>query len=99
MGQTERVEGVQSHLKRGGNSDHGRSDLPDRSRGDDPVLCKGLSGNVIPVLFVTVGFGIIGFLDDYIKIMLHRSEGLTPPQKMLGQFLVTGIFVFYYCTI
>ena len=50
---------------------------------------------IVPVLFVTAGFGIIGFLDDYIKIMLHRSEGLTPPQKMLGQFLVTGIFVFY----
>jgi len=48
------------------------------------------------VLFVTVGFGIIGFLDDYIKIVLHRSEGLTPGQKMLGQLLVTGIFVFYY---
>ena len=51
---------------------------------------------IIPVLFMTVGFGIIGFLDDYIKIVLHRSEGLTPGQKMLGQFVVTGIFVFYY---
>ena len=44
----------------------------------------------------TVGFGIIGFLDDYIKIILHRSEGLTPGQKMFGQFLVTGVFIFYY---
>lgn len=51
---------------------------------------------IIPVLFVTVGFGIIGFLDDYIKIILHRSEGLTPGQKMFGQFLVTGVFIFYY---
>lgn len=36
---------------------------------------------IIPVLFVTVGFGIIGFLDDYIKIILHRSEGLTPDRR------------------
>ena len=43
MGQTERVEGVQSHLKKAGYSDHGRCDLPDCSRSDDPVLCKGLS--------------------------------------------------------
>ncbi len=51
---------------------------------------------IIPILFVTAGFGIIGFLDDYIKIILHRSEGLTPGQKMFGQFLVTGVFVYYY---
>ena len=51
---------------------------------------------IIPVLFVTIGFGLIGFLDDYIKIILHRSEGLTPGQKMFGQFLVTGVFIFYY---
>lgn len=50
---------------------------------------------IIPVLFVTVGFGIIGFLDDYIKIVMRRSEGLNPRQKLAGQFVVTGIFVYY----
>lgn len=50
---------------------------------------------IIPVLFVTVGFGIIGFLDDYIKIVMKRSEGLNPKQKMLGQIVVTGIFAAY----
>ena len=50
---------------------------------------------IIPILFVTVGFGIVGFLDDYIKVVLHRSEGLTPGQKMAGQILVTGIFAWY----
>ena len=50
---------------------------------------------IIPVLFVTVGFGIIGFLDDYIKIVMKRSEGLNPVQKLIGQFIITGIFVYY----
>ena len=50
---------------------------------------------VMPILFVTVGFGIIGFLDDYLKVVLRRSDGLLPWQKMLGQILVTGVFSFY----
>ena len=45
MGQTERVEGVQSHLKKGRNSDNGWSDLSDRCSGYFSVLCKRLSGN------------------------------------------------------
>ena len=50
---------------------------------------------ILPVLFLTLGFGIIGFLDDYIKVVLKRSMGLTPLQKLLGQFIVTGIFAYY----
>lgn len=50
---------------------------------------------IIPVLFVTVGFGIIGFLDDYIKIVMKRSEGLNPKQKLAGQVVITGIFIYY----
>jgi len=52
--------------------------------------------DIIPVLFMTLGFGIIGFLDDYIKVVMKRSLGLRPMQKMLGQFIVTAIFVYYY---
>ena len=50
---------------------------------------------IIPVLFMTVGFGIVGFLDDYIKVVLKRSEGLTPGQKMAGQLVVTAVFAYY----
>jgi len=50
---------------------------------------------IIPVLFVTVGFGIIGFLDDYIKIVMKRSEGLNPKQKLAGQIAITGVFIYY----
>ena len=50
---------------------------------------------IIPVLFLTLGFGIIGFLDDYLKVVLKRSDGLLPWQKFLLQVVLTTIFVFY----
>ena len=50
---------------------------------------------IIPVLFMTVGFGVVGFLDDFIKVVLRRSEGLTPAQKMAGQLVVTAVFAYY----
>ena len=50
---------------------------------------------IIPVLFVTVGFGIIGFLDDYLKVVLRRSDGLLAWQKMLCEIVVTAVFAVY----
>ena len=94
FGQTERDDGPQSHLKKTGTPTMGGLMILAGIIITSLIYVKDYP-QIIPVLFVTAGFGIIGFLDDYIKIMLHRSEGLTPPQKMLGQFLVTGIFVFY----
>lgn len=94
FGQTERDDGPKSHLKKTGTPTMGGLMILAGIIITSLLYVKDYP-RIIPVLFVTAGFGIIGFLDDYIKIMLHRSEGLTPPQKMLGQFLVTGIFVFY----
>ena len=50
---------------------------------------------VMPILFVTLGFGIIGFLDDYLKVVLKRSDGLLAWQKMLCEIAVTGVFAAY----
>ncbi|MDE6186271.1 MAG: phospho-N-acetylmuramoyl-pentapeptide-transferase, partial [Lachnospiraceae bacterium] len=50
---------------------------------------------IAPVLFLTLGFGLIGFLDDYIKVVLQRSMGLRPWQKMFLQIVVTGLFAYY----
>ncbi|MCD8077494.1 MAG: phospho-N-acetylmuramoyl-pentapeptide-transferase [Lachnospiraceae bacterium] len=50
---------------------------------------------IVPVLFMTVGFGVIGFLDDYLKIVMKRSEGLNPKQKMALQIVLTAIFCVY----
>ena len=50
---------------------------------------------ILPILFLTLGFGIIGFIDDYIKVVLKRSMGLRAWQKMVLQIVVTGLFVYY----
>lgn len=50
---------------------------------------------IIPVLFLTVGFGLIGFLDDYLKVVMKRSDGLYPKQKMALQIIVTAVFAYY----
>ena len=50
---------------------------------------------IIPVLFLTLGFGLVGFLDDYIKVVLRRSMGLRAWQKFALQILVTSVFTFY----
>ena len=49
----------------------------------------------IPVLCVMFGFGLIGFLDDFIKVVLQRSKGLSAFQKFLLQFLLTAGFWYY----
>lgn len=50
---------------------------------------------ILPILFVTIGFGLIGFLDDFIKIVMKRSLGLRAWQKMLLQIVVAGVFTYY----
>jgi len=58
------------------------------------IVIGGHSEN-IALMLVTLGFGFIGFIDDYIKVIKKRSLGLNPRQKMLGQILVTAAFAAY----
>ena len=48
------------------------------------------------LLFVTFGFGLLGFLDDFIKVVLKRNLGLTSRQKLLGQIIISVIFYLIY---
>ncbi|MDD3794805.1 MAG: phospho-N-acetylmuramoyl-pentapeptide-transferase [Lachnospiraceae bacterium] len=94
VGQTERKEGVQSHLKKTGTPTMGGLIIL-ISILITSLIYVGRYPRIIPVLFLTLGFGIIGFLDDYLKVVLKRSDGLMPKQKMLGQIIVTTVFVVY----
>ena len=93
MGQTERVEGVQSHLKKAGTPTMGGIIFLLAAVITSVFYVKDYP-SVIPVLFLTLGFGIIGFLDDYLKVVLRRSDGLLAWQKFLLQIVVTGIFAY-----
>ena len=95
FGQTEREEGPQSHLKKAGTPTMGGLVIL-ASILLTSLIYIGKFTEILPVLFMTLGFGLIGFLDDYIKVVKKRSLGLTPLQKMALQFIVTGVFIYYY---
>ena len=94
VGQTERVEGVKSHLKKAGTPTMGGVMILASVIITSLFYVKDYP-KIIPVLFLTVGFGLIGFLDDYLKVVLKRSDGLYPGQKMALQIVVTAVFAFY----
>lgn len=94
IGQTERTAGVQSHLKKAGTPTMGGLIILISILVTCLFFVKDYP-KVIPVLFLTLGFGIIGFLDDYLKVVLRRSDGLLPKQKMACQIVITTIFVVY----
>lgn len=93
VGQTERKE-LESHLKKNGTPTMGGLMILASIIITSLFYMKDYP-KIIPILFMTVGFGIIGFLDDFLKVVLRRSDGLLPWQKMLGQILVTTVFAVY----
>lgn len=94
VGNTERTDGVESHLKKNGTPTMGGLIIL-ISVLITSLLFIGRYPRIIPILFLTLGFGIIGFLDDYLKVVLRRSDGLLPKQKFILQIVITTIFVIY----
>ena len=94
VGQTERTEGPQTHLKKSGTPTMGGILFLGSVTITSFLYMKDYP-KILPILFLTLGFGLIGFLDDYIKVVLKRSMGLSPIQKMAGQLVVTAVFAYY----
>ena len=93
VGQTERKE-LESHLKKNGTPTMGGIMILAAIVITSIFYVKDYP-KIVPVLFMTVGFGVIGFLDDYLKVVLRRSDGLLAWQKMILQVIVTAIFAVY----
>ena len=93
-GQTVRDDGPAAHLKKSGTPTMGGI-LILFSVTVTSVLFIRDYPRIAPVLFLTVGFGMVGLMDDYIKVVCRRSMGLTAWQKLLGQLTVTCIFAWY----
>ena len=94
FGQYIREEGPKSHQKKAGTPTMGGLIFV-CSVTLTSLLYLGKYKEVIPMLFVTLGFGLIGFLDDYIKVVMKRNLGLKAWQKMLGQLIIAVIFTCY----
>lgn len=93
-GQTVRDDGPAAHLKKTGTPTMGGIVILLSVTATSLLFLEDYP-KVAPVLLLTVGFGLVGFLDDYIKVVCRRSMGLTPLQKLVGQLAVTGLFVWF----
>lgn len=98
IGQTIRDDGPETHLKKAGTPTMGGLMILTAVVVTSLFYIKDYP-NIIPILFLTLGFGLIGFLDDYIKVVLKRSLGLRAWQKMALQLLVTGVFAYYVANV
>ncbi|KAA9025965.1 phospho-N-acetylmuramoyl-pentapeptide-transferase [Niallia endozanthoxylica] len=97
FGQSIREEGPKSHQKKTGTPTMGGimillsiiiTTLVMTEKFSDPTI------KTFILLFVTIGFGLLGFLDDFIKVAMKRNLGLTSKQKLLGQIIVSIIVYF-----
>ena len=98
VGQIERKEGPQSHLKKQGTPTMGGVIMIlvivavtafcwyDYSK--DPQQAD-IAKNLLPLLFVTVGFGFVGFIDDLKKLISKNTDGLSPKAKMFGLLIIS----------
>lgn len=93
-GQTERDDGPQSHLKKQGTPTMGGIVILASFALSSLFFVKE-NYDGIAVVLVTLGYGAIGFVDDYIKVVKKRSLGLRPMQKIVGQLVITGLFAWY----
>jgi phospho-N-acetylmuramoyl-pentapeptide-transferase len=94
FGQQVRNDGPKDHLKKSGTP----------TMGGIVILIAVLTGSLpyaaaypltVPVILMMCAFGVIGFLDDFLKIKKKKSEGLKAGQKFLMQAVVTGVFAAY----
>jgi len=98
FGQYVRDDGPQSHAKKTGTPTMGGIMIIISFLLAALVFMRG-NPEAVAIVMVTIGFGIIGFLDDYLKIKRRSSNGLRAYQKFLGQIVIAVIFILYWRTL
>lgn len=103
VGQIERDDGPQSHLKKQGTPTMGGIIIIIAmivvvtgiyiwlSLNDN----KEIANKILPILLLTIGFGLIGFIDDFKKLVLKNTKGLKPSYKMIGLLVISVAYVAY----
>lgn len=94
FGQQVRDDGPQTHLKKQGTPTMGGIAFLAVI-----IIAAAIAAffkpRILPVLFMTVGFGAIGFLDDYLKIVKKNTDGLSAKKKLILQFVFMAAFCVY----
>lgn len=91
LGQQIRTDGPQSHLKKSGTPTMGGTIILLAMTIAYVRFADEFSTSFYILLIGALGFGLIGFLDDYVKIVFKRSLGLTAKQKLFGQLIVSVV--------
>lgn len=110
IGQIERDDGPESHLKKQGTPTMGGIifiiSIILCTTGVNVILHivghSEMVKNLFPMLCLTVGFGVIGFVDDFKKLVLKNTKGLKPSYKMFGLLLISIAYTFFiikFCNI
>ena len=96
VGQSERLDGPRTHLRKQGTPTMG---------GIMMIItiivlviiatCLNTEyANVIlPVTLASIGFGLVGFIDDFKKVVLKNTDGISPKMKLLGQLIISAIYI------
>ena len=102
VGQIERDDGPESHVKKQGTPTMGGIII---RLGIGIVTIAAyiyyrtvdveLARNLLPILGLTIGFGAIGFIDDFKKLVLKNTKGLKPSLKMLGLLIISVVYIIY----
>ncbi len=103
VGQIERDDGPKSHLKKQGTPTMGGIIMIVTMI----IVITGLyiyliatgqnevANKMLPLLLVSIGMGLIGFIDDFKKLVLKNTKGLKPSYKMLGLLIISTAYVVY----
>ena len=106
IGQIERDDGPRSHLKKQGTPTMGGIIMMLTSI----IVCIGVyfyyrtkepdvANHLLPMLLLTLGFGLIGLIDDFKKLVLKNTKGLSPTAKMVGLLVISVAYTLYLTNI
>lgn len=103
VGQIEREDGPASHLKKQGTPTMGGIIMiiaiiivvTSTYVFLSAIGKENLGRQLLPLLLITIGFGMIGFIDDFKKLVLKNTEGLKPSYKMLGLLIIAVAYVLF----
>lgn len=98
VGQSERLDGPRAHLKKQGTPTMGGIMMIISIIIITSVYCIIDSKDIVPIIAIalaSIGFGIVGFIDDFKKVVLKNTEGLNPKLKMLGLLIISAIYTMF----
>ncbi len=94
IGQIEREYGPRSHLIKQGTPTMGGIVIA-ITLALGTALLYNTSKEILPLTLIILGFGLVGFVDDFKKLILKDTEGLKPAYKIVGLLLVSVVYALY----